>query len=528
MKKVIVLFVVFAFPAFVAFYATNGDASMQLQQLFCGFLAMSLLAFGISMLVEKKLLCVLLAAVSCGAQLVGWLDAMCFYMLHKSFDFVFMFHLDANTFKFMTSTQIAGMIVIALSLVGCAWMFYAIYLAAGEEGKTTSKYLKWMMIALGMFGVVIFETPCKDLVHYFQRAHARSGMSQLTDEQMLELGIKTCQVDYETLKTVKGKNLVFVYLESFEAAFLDEKLFPGLCPNINALRKEAVVFDNITPSFHGTYSFGGIYASMAGSQIVTAQMPSVFECNTGVKSSYGGKLLTVPAILSKAGYYQVFVHGGDPAFSGLGNFLKHEHCDEYIRPQTGRGMGCRDDEMFEAAYVKYAKLAASGRPFSITMFTLDTHIGNVIEPNWEEYNTKDVPEFAGRPDSVLSTCKHTDAAFGQFIAKLKASPAWSNTVVFVMNDHFCWPGDHSRVLEKSGHRVMNMFAINAGTPRIVKTRGKTFDVAPTVLELVGVSHDYVFPVGESLLGTPNPKRLEDDTIIREECLNAYLLKKSEK
>ena len=528
MKKLLALFAIFAFPVLVAFYATKGNLSLDPSSLGFGFMGMAAIAYGAALFLGPLFARIPLVAASVALLVVGWMDAVCLYMLHAPFDFVFMFHVDLNTFKFMTGPEIAVFVGMGLAIAACGVAFELIYRATAKEGKTTNLSLKVALIVLGAACVIIFDTPCKDLVHYFQRIAARSHAANLSDAEMLALGVKTCPVEYDSLTSTKGKNLVFIYLESLEGAFLDESLFPGLCPNMNALRKEAVVFDNVTPGYHATYSFGGLYSSMTGSTIVTAQVPCVFERNTGVKPSYGGRILSVPSILAKAGYCQEFIHGGDPEFSGLGPFLKHEHVDNYIRPTGGSfAGGCYDDGLFDVAFAEYLKLSESDRPFNITMFTLDTHTGCPIGSDWPRYDTGKIKNYPSKSDTVLTAIMHTDAALGKLIAKMKNTKGWNNTVVFIMNDHYCWNGEYSATLEQSKHRNMNMFALNAGAPATIKTEGKTFDVAPTVLDLLGVKHNYTFPVGEDLLGTPHNARLSDDTVIREECLNAYLLRKSE-
>ena len=62
-----------------------------------------------------------------------------------------------------------------------------------------------------------------------------------------KMGISVCDVGHENLVVnSKGiqKNLVFIILESLEANFLDENLFPGLTPNLNRYYKanNSIVF----------------------------------------------------------------------------------------------------------------------------------------------------------------------------------------------------------------------------------------------------------------------------------------------
>jgi phosphoglycerol transferase MdoB-like AlkP superfamily enzyme len=123
----------------------------------------------------------------------------------------------------------------------------------------------------------------------------------------------------------------------------------------------------------------------------------------------------------------------------------------------------------------------------------------------------------------LTAAHHTDMVLGRFIDKLKRSSAWADTVVFIMCDHLMRLFDH----EPSGafrDRRMLMFAIGGPiSPRVVRDAGKDYDAAPTLTDLLGVKHNYVFPIGESLLGNPSASRIRgDDGDARMTALCAYV------
>jgi len=528
MKYILFLFGIFSLPIITAYYATNGSLSISPSSLGFGFLGISFITYGISLLIHTSISRIILTILSVIALIIGWLDAICLYMTHKSFDFIFMFHLNIDTFRFMTSTQIIMMIIISIITSIFAYILYRIYNILFKEIDDTALYIKILLIIIGFICLYIFDTPYKDLIHYFERSYARHNVLNLSNNEMIKVGIKPCDIEWSDLQAIRGKNLIFIYLESIDSSFLDEEIFPNLCPNMNKLRKESIVFDNITPAFHADYSFGGMYASMVGSQIVTSQMPSIFERNSGVKNNFGDRLISFPTILSKAGYYQEYICGASGKFAGVEEFIRREHYDEYIQPNTSHGAGCYDDELFTIAFEEYLKLSKMNKPFNITMFTLDTHVGGYTDPSWKIYDTKNISLLKKYNDGMLTSVHHTDKALGLFIDKLKNTPEWSNTVVFIMNDHYCWPGEYKSVLESSKNRRMNIFALNTEYTTINRTKGKTYDIAPTVLDLLKVRHNYTFTIGESLLSLTNVVRLNDDTITREECLNAYLLKKSTK
>ena len=43
----------------------------------------------------------------------------------------------------------------------------------------------------------------------------------------------------------KTKNIIFIYLESYEKLYLDNSLFPWLSNNLNEIKNNSIYFDNI-------------------------------------------------------------------------------------------------------------------------------------------------------------------------------------------------------------------------------------------------------------------------------------------
>ena len=54
----------------------------------------------------------------------------------------------------------------------------------------------------------------------------------------------------------------------------------------------------------------------------------------------------------------------------------------------------------------------------------------------------------------------------------------------------------------------------------------TFDLAPTVLALLGVEHNFTFPLGENLLEPANPERLKRERA-HAEAIRSYTLLNSD-
>ena len=179
--------------------------------------------------------------------------------------------------------------------------------------------------------------------------------------------------------------------------------------------------------------------------------------------------------------------------------------------------------LFRIGAKKFQALSKLHQPFLLTLMTIDAH-----HPDGAANPTGPLYALPGEEPSQLLTAIHrTDLALGEFVAKLKRQPAWKNTILFVMSDHLAMNGASTiHLLRENPHRRLIAFALNAGTPRRVSVPGKTFDLAPTLLELAGVQHNTIFPLGESLLGQPNPRRLYGDIELAQPVMMALLRNKS--
>ena len=62
-------------------------------------------------------------------------------------------------------------------------------------------------------------------------------------------------------------NLVYLYLESFEASFFDHEVFPGLVPNLKRLSTEAQHYTNVHDE--GGFTMGSFVASQCGTKLIT-------------------------------------------------------------------------------------------------------------------------------------------------------------------------------------------------------------------------------------------------------------------
>ena len=73
-------------------------------------------------------------------------------------------------------------------------------------------------------------------------AMAKSALSPRIDSLEAiaweELSLEQDALTNTQFTSTPGKNILFIFLEGFEAIYTDENLFPGLTPNLQALNEE--------------------------------------------------------------------------------------------------------------------------------------------------------------------------------------------------------------------------------------------------------------------------------------------------
>ena len=337
----------------------------------------------------------------------------------------------------------------------------------------------------------------------FMYADLISNTKQYTNAELHALGIKPWEGTLKVTAPLK-KNLIWIILESTDSSFFDETLYPDMMPNLQRLKDEGLVFDNLTMCRNAGFSVGGNFAAMTGECLMVSEIkqelaPSVntihiIEHDTIIT-------ISLPGILKECGYHQEFRASFNPGsenphpFINLG-FDHSEVCS------NGTDWGISDEEILDRTYHRFL---TTPEPFNLVTCTVDTH-GNCGR---RHKNTTRWYDKNGQYNKYMSVFNYNDKLIEEFINKLKKSPRWKNTIVVFTSDHYLYGGSRIGVSDDKTSKRLTFFVINCGQTGTIHTRGKTFDIAPTILDLMEIKHNYVFPLGESLVRYPNPTRLNE-------------------
>lgn len=294
------------------------------------------------------------------------------------------------------------------------------------------------------------------------------------------------------------KNIIFIVMESMEKTFQN---FQGenLTPFITNLQNENLTFYGFYPLSGTTWTIGGL-AAMHNA----LPLKSVASVNPDGILTHA---LSVTDILNKNGYNTVFINGGYLSFMGKGDYLTdHGYqrligTDEILKiakdinhKLTGKfsDYGLCDVDMYPFAKRELLKLSQDKKPFLMTLLTVDTHAPNGYLSDGCKTKYRDVRDAIVCADKFLQ----------DFIIWLKQQDFYKNTVVVIVGDHLQMETKFTKELNKHKREIVTI-VMNSNYNNKYKEIHKnysTFDIAPTLLESMGIQIDgHHFGLGTSLL-----------------------------
>ncbi len=263
------------------------------------------------------------------------------------------------------------------------------------------------------------------------------------------------------------KNLVLVYVEGLETTY-GARLAPLKIGHRFTLRQAP-----------GTnWTMGGLVGTQCGIPL-TGRPQGAFLPGA----------VCLGDILKEHGYRNVFMGGARLGFGNKGDFLKtHGYHETYGRSEwLARGnhsgsltdWGLQDDDLFRLARDKLVELHKAGKPFNLTLLTVDTHAPDgFVSPTCKQRGVKDF-------DGIVRCTAELVRAFADFAAPYAQ--------VVIMGDHLAMTNPLTPELERGDRTIFNAF-IGDGKP--VATDLLPFDMLPTVLEFLGAE----IPGGRMALG----------------------------
>ena len=321
----------------------------------------------------------------------------------------------------------------------------------------------------------------------------------------------------EKIEAHSGHNLIHIILESTEKNFLDEELFPDLCPELKKWSRQGILVEDMDMAHNATLTFGGIYAAFTGKWL------SPYSRENDVFLKAEGNSISFPLILKKAGYEQIFIYGHKNAFGGFESYLEKQGFSPK-RIESAHQEYEADEKVFSEALKEFKRLSAQKKPFNLTLLTVNAHASNgMILKNMKliDYPNK----IHGKRFDLLDVIHTTDAALGNFLDEVAKDQNFKNTTIVIQSDHLAHPYTIPGVLDQLSlkPRKMLFVILNSSKNKEIVHPAKTFDIAPTILSAMNVKHNVSFLFGEDLFNEKiNKNRLFYSS--KQERINSYYYK----
>ena len=286
----------------------------------------------------------------------------------------------------------------------------------------------------------------------------------------------TQSIDIDTLLSTQQPNIIVILLESCGGQFTEISGRTDITPNLNRLAKEGIYFTNC---------YGNSWRTDRGTLCTWSGYPS-FPTMSVMKIP--SKSRTMPNIArtlqEERGYHTHYLYGGDINFTNMrsylvsGGFSNLTWKEDYTSDeQKSAKWGVRDDITFETLYQLTTSMP---QPYLIGYSTLSSH------SPW------DVP-IHHFDDEVLNAFYYLDQCVGNFIERLRKSPAWDNTLVVMLPDHGIFYQDIDESNPLLNHIPMIWVGGAVKEPRRVEQICNQTDLPATLLGQLGLNHDaYTF------------------------------------
>ena len=303
--------------------------------------------------------------------------------------------------------------------------------------------------------------------HFMEDAECEKIVSELYNTQ---------SIDIDTLLSTRQPNIIVILLESCGGPFTEISGRTDIHPNLNRLAKEGIYFTNC---------YGNSWRTDRGTLCTWSGYPS-FPTMSVMKIP--SKSRTMPNIArtlqEERGYHTHYLYGGDINFTNMrsylvsGGFSNLTWKEDYTSDeQKSAKWGVRDDITFETLYQLTTTMP---QPYLIGYSTLSSH------SPW------DVP-IHHFDDEVLNAFYYLDQCVGNFIERLRKSPAWDNTLVIMLPDHGIFYQDIDESNPLLNHIPMIWVGGAVKEPRRVEQICNQTDLPATLLGQLGLNHDaYTF------------------------------------
>ncbi len=296
----------------------------------------------------------------------------------------------------------------------------------------------------------------------------------------------------------KKRNLIYIFLESMEVTYTNEKNGGGfkknVIPELTRVAQENEDFSGESDELNGGYSMPGTTWTMGAMFGQTSGLPlsiSIDRNSMDTQDSFFSGIITLGDILENAGYSQTLMVGSDATFGGRRLYFTEHGAFEFLDYNYAREAsmipedykvwwGYEDQKLFGFAKEKILELAEQEEPFNFTLLTVDTHFedGYVCELCWDYFKN----------DQYANVLACSSRQVSEFVSWIQQQSFYENTTIVLAGDHPTMDSDFCDDVDSEYIRKVYTSYINSAIDvEVDKERNyTTFDMFPTTLASLGV------------------------------------------
>ncbi|ASS72625.1 LTA synthase family protein [Bacillus atrophaeus] len=379
--------------------------------------------------------------------------------------------------------------------VSAGMILFNLALAEAEQPKllTHSFDREVLVKSIGLFQFHVYDT-ISQTVNVSAKAFA--------DEDSLSTIENYTKADYSKpdknkFGLAKGRNVIFVTLESTQSFVLHEKVNgKEITPFLNSLVEKSYNFDHFYQQTEqgktsdSEFIVGNsLYPSLSGAVFFT-KSDNTFQ--------------TMYKSLKQHHYYTSVFHANHKRFWNRDVMYKSFGIDRFfdvdeftVAPETSTNWGLKDKEFLEQSASKLKNLP---QPYYSNFITLTNHFPFEIDDK-----DKLIDEYDSSSDLLnryVTTVRYEDEALKHFINKLKKEGQYENSMIVFMGDHYGISEAHNKALGEFLGKdeitpydtvqlqrvpfIIHIPGVTDQQPETVSDVGGQIDVRPTLLHLLGI------------------------------------------
>lgn len=460
------------------------------------------------------------------AHFVYLLFPLAFKLIHKKLKWHNYFNYVSkieNNKKNFTTISLVGIVLLALNIV---------FLSATDVSRLVKQWNREYIVE--RYGIVVYQV--NDIIQSAQsRLFSYFGYDDAASKFIEFYSNKDQKVQKNKYTDIfKGKNIVFIHMESIMGMFVDMKINgKEVTPTLNKLTKEGLYFENFYPQISvGTSSDTEFTLS-------TSLMPAL--SGTVFVNYYDRDYTSIQKLFKGLGYTTFSMHANNatmwnraPMHKSLGydTFYAKEYYD--VKEENEIGLGLSDHEFFKQIIPYLKDIEQNNKNYMGTIITLTNHtpwdagdaygefdvsakVKRIDEDTGKEVEIVDPYLTDTRIGNYIRSAHYADLCMGEFINYLYDNDIFNNTVIVFYGDHdarlaskeyyylYNYSLKEGRVLteEDDGYYPYDYYAneLNKKTPLIIWTKDKKLkgkvsyymgmiDVLPTIGNMFGFKSDY--------------------------------------